>query len=40
MIGEVIEYGNDHYRVTGISEFYIYVEWIDEFREAVRSAVE
>ena len=39
-IGEVIEYGNDRYRVTGISEFYIYVEFIDEFREAVRLAIE
>ena len=39
VIGEVIEYGNDYYRVTDISEFYIYVEFIDEFREAVRSAI-
>ena len=39
-VGEVIEYNNDYYRVTDISEFYIHVECIDLFREAVRSAVE
>ena len=39
VIGEVIENDGDYYRVTDISEFYVHVEWIDEFREAVRSAV-
>jgi len=39
-VGGVIEYNGDRYRVTVVGETVIEVEWIDEFREAVRSAVE
>ena len=41
--GGIIEYNGKRYRVIGVSEGesgFIDVEWIDEFREAVRAAVE